>query len=127
MADKHLSVAYLQNYIRSKDHHPEQISGYFLKLTEEVGELSRAIRKNLRPVGEGQIKETIEEELWDVLYYTLAIANCYGIELEKVIPLKESLNQQKYPSGVRLDPAEEENGGDDVQTETGMERGGYLG
>ena len=56
-----ISIKYLQEYIKSKDHHPELVKDYFLKLSEETGELSRAIRKNMRPTEPDQIKETIEE------------------------------------------------------------------
>lgn len=100
------TLKYLQEYIRSKDHHPDLIAGYFFKLTEEIGELSRAIRKNLRPSNQNQIKETIEEEIWDVIYYALAIANCYDIDLEAVIPLKEAINNKKYNTGIVFDPQE---------------------
>lgn len=106
MGNHEISIRYLQEYIKSKDCHPEQVSGYFLKLAEEVGELSRAIRKNLRPSDELHIKETIEEELWDVIYYTIAIANCYDIELEKIIPMKEAINNVKYQTGVVFSPNE---------------------
>lgn len=34
------------------------------------------------------------------MYYVLALANCYDIDMEKVIPYKEKLNNQKYNSGV---------------------------
>lgn len=104
-----ITVAHLQEYIRSKDYKPELLKDYYLKLAEECGELARAIRKNLRPSSEGQIKETIEEELWDVMYYVLAIANCYNIDLEQVIPQKEALNNQKYGSGVSFQLAKNEN------------------
>ncbi len=106
MENNEITIQYLQKYIQSKDYSPEQIPGYFLKLTEEVGELSRAIRKNLRPSDELHIKETIEEELWDVIYYALAIANCYDIDLEKVIPIKEKLNNEKYNTGIEFNPTE---------------------
>jgi NTP pyrophosphatase (non-canonical NTP hydrolase) len=86
----------LQAYIKAKDFHPELKDKYFLKLAEEVGELARAMRKDLRPESPDQIKETIEEELWDVIYYALAIANTYGIDLEDVILKKEAVNQEKY-------------------------------
>lgn len=95
-----ITVGYLQDYIKSKDCDPARIQDYFYKLTEEVGELSKAIRKNLRPTTPGQIKETVEEELWDVMYYALALANCYDIDLEQVIPAKEKLNNEKYPTEV---------------------------
>ena len=46
--DGRISVAYLQSYIKSKDHHPELAKDYFLKLAEETGELARAMHKGLR-------------------------------------------------------------------------------
>jgi len=42
-------------------------------LFEEVGELAEAVRK--------REKEEVEEELTDVLFMLLSIANLYGIEL----------------------------------------------
>ena len=60
MGNGTITVKYLQEYIKAKDYNPKFIPGYFMKLAEETGELSRAIRKNLRPTAETQIKETIE-------------------------------------------------------------------
>ncbi len=98
--DGKTTIKYLQNYIKEKDFHPELLKDYFLKLAEEVGELSRAMRKGLKASDINQIKGTIDEELWDVIYYSLAIANLYGIDLEQVIKSKESINQSRYPSTV---------------------------
>jgi len=98
-----VSVRYLQEYIKSNDYRPERKERYFMKLAEEVGELACAMRKNVRPVNEGEIKGTIEEELWDVMYYAIAIANCYDIDLERVIPLKEALNNEKYCDSVKFE------------------------
>ena len=98
--DGKTTIKYLQNYIREKDHHPELLKDYFLKLAEEVGELSRAMRKGLKASDINQIKGTIDEELWDVIYYSLAIANLYGIDLEQAIKAKESINQSRYPSTI---------------------------
>lgn len=97
--DGKTTVKYLQNYIKQKDYHPELLKDYFLKLTEEVGELSRAIRKNLKSEN-GEVKNTIDEEIWDVIYYAIAIANIYDIDIEQVIKTKAELSQQKYPSSV---------------------------
>ena len=97
--DGKTTVKYLQNYIKQKDYHPELLKDYFLKLTEEVGELSRAIRKNLKSEN-GEVKNTIDEEIWDVIYYAIAIANIYNIDIEQVIKTKAELSQQKYPSSV---------------------------
>ena len=91
-----ISISKLQEYIKSKDHQPDLKCEYFLKLTEEVGELSQAIRKNATPANESSFKGTIEEEIYDVIYYALAIANCYDIEVEKWVYIKEKFNDKKY-------------------------------
>lgn len=100
--DGKITVKYLQNYVKAKDYKPEQINAYFLKLTEEVGELASAIRKNRVRTESGSVKDTIDEELWDVIYYVIALANCYGIDLETVIPEKERLNHDRYPADIEF-------------------------
>jgi len=95
-----ISIGYLQKYIKAKDYRPELKEQYFMRLTEEVGELAEAMRKKLRPTDNGQVKETIDEEIWDVIYYALAIANCYEIDLEQVIPVKEALNNKRYKNDI---------------------------
>ena len=93
----------LQAYIKGKDHRPDLRQGYFLKLIEEVGELAEVIRKDRRLAESGDIKGTIEEELYDVLYYVAALANVYEIDLERCAQLKEALNDRKY-GRVPTDP-----------------------
>ena len=66
-----------------------------LKLIEEFGELAENIRKNVRFDGKN-IKGTIEEEVFDVFYYIIAIANYYEIDLEKIFYIKDELNKVKY-------------------------------
>lgn len=41
-------------------------------------------------------KESIEEELQDVLYYVVCLANFYDIDLESCIYWKEELNCKKW-------------------------------
>ncbi len=94
------TINYLQEYIKAKDNHPELVKEYFLKLSEEVGELSEAIRKNKIRIENSSVKGTIDEEIWDVIYYALAIANCYDIDLEKAIKDKEKINAEKYKSDI---------------------------
>ena len=101
--DGKTTIQYLQNYIRAKDHHPELKKEYMLKLTEEVGELAKAIRKNQVRAEGAPIKETIDEELWDVLYYVIALANCCGVDLERAIKDKEDINNRKYNSGMMFE------------------------
>jgi len=64
--------------------------------SEEVGELSEVLRKNKRMTEQDDIKGTIEEELYDVLYYVLALANVYGIDLERSFEKKEEINRLKW-------------------------------
>ncbi|MFD2368522.1 MazG nucleotide pyrophosphohydrolase domain-containing protein [Brevibacillus sp. GCM10020057] len=93
---ENMTIKTLQSYIKHKDFRPEHKQAYFLKLVEEIGELSEVIRKNLRMDESQNIKGTIEDELYDVLYYTLALANLYDIDLEQCHYLKDEINLKKY-------------------------------
>ena len=84
-----------EKYKRTKPEELKNTHRYFLKLIEEVGELAEVIRKNQR-MEDSNIKGTIEEELSDVLYYVLMIANTYDINLEKCFRIKEELNSIRY-------------------------------
>ncbi len=42
-----ITIKYLQEYIKQKDYSPDKVKDYFLKLSEEVGELSKANVKML--------------------------------------------------------------------------------
>ena len=101
--DGQTTIKYLQHYIRQKDCKPELLKDYFLKLTEEVGELARAMRKDEKAPDMAHLKGSIDEELWDVIYYALAIANLYDIDMEAVIRAKAELAEAKYPSGVTFE------------------------
>ncbi|MCJ7761666.1 nucleotide pyrophosphohydrolase [Candidatus Bathyarchaeota archaeon] len=60
----------------------KQMGASFLMnvLTEEVGELSRAIRK--------ESKAEIGEEIADVLFSTMSIANVFGVAVEPLLVRK---------------------------------------
>jgi len=98
--DGKTTIKYLQKYIKSKDYKPELVKEYFLKLSEEVGELAKAMRKGNVAADAENIKDTIDEELWDIIYYAVAIANCYDIDLEQVIKVKENINNKKYNNDI---------------------------
>ena len=65
-----MKLSELQSYIKEFDYAPEQSEHYFLKLIEEVGELSESIRKGKsgQPTLD-ELKGSVAEELYDVLYY----------------------------------------------------------
>lgn len=93
---KEITIRNLQKGILKIDNTPNAIDKYFEKLVEEVGELSRAIRKDVRLKNSDNIKGTVEEELYDILYYVICLSNMYNIDLEKCAILKEELNKEKY-------------------------------
>lgn len=102
-----LTIRKMQKYLKEKYRltKPLEINNtqrYFLKLIEEVGELSEVIRKNKR-MEDNFIKGTIEEELSDVLYYVLVIANTYDIDLEECFRMKEDLNRERYGYKLKID------------------------
>lgn len=96
MFENPITLQELQKYIREKDHKPGQTQAYFLKLVEEVGELAEVVRKGKQMDETRLIKGTIDEELYDVLYYVLALANLYGVDMEEACRLKEEINREKY-------------------------------
>ena len=61
------------------------------------------MRKNSRLKDTNNIKGTLEEELYDVLYYTICLANMYNIDLENCAILKEKIKSQKYNRPSILD------------------------
>ena len=81
---KHLTILELQKAIKRIDHKHGTVEQYMLKLMEEVGELAEVVRKDSR-MQEEHIKGTIEEELQDVLYYVICLANYYDIDLEQCV------------------------------------------
>ena len=96
-----------EKYKRTKPGDMKNTQRYFLKLIEEVGELAEVIRKNQRMAG-NNIKGTIEEELSDVLYYVLIIANTYDIDLEDCFRMKEELNRIRYGHTLKIDDIPED-------------------
>lgn len=91
-----ITLKELQKAITKIDHKNNAIDKYFYKLTEEVGELAKVIRKDKRLANSETIKDTVEEELYDVLYYVICLANMYEIDLTQCAILKEKLNSEKY-------------------------------
>ena len=91
----------------SEEEKKENSRRLVLKLIEEFGELAENIRKNLRYNGEN-IKGTIEEELFDIFYYIIAIANDYNIDLEEIFHIKDKINKEKYERSFSLEEARKE-------------------
>jgi NTP pyrophosphatase (non-canonical NTP hydrolase) len=57
------------------------------RLFEECGELARAVNQTYgpKPVKPGEAAASLDEELGDVLYITLALANDLGLDAEEAL------------------------------------------
>ena len=103
-ADGRITIRYLQYYLGQKDCNRSDPAAYFLKLSEEAGELARVLARDVPPATEETFKGSAEEELWDVLYYALCIANLNDIDLERWIPKKERIYASRHPDARTLEP-----------------------
>ena len=98
-----ITIKYLQEYKKAKNINWDS-KDIFLKLSEEVGELAEAMLRNPDRATETTLKGTIEEELCDVLSLCIILANSYDIDLEKWIPIKEKLHNEKWKNKVVFAP-----------------------
>ena len=77
----------LQKFVAKRDNKSSKKMDYFMKFIEEVGELSEMIKKDKRLDPEDErakaIKNTMDEEIADVLYYLVVLANINDVDLEK--------------------------------------------
>lgn len=69
-----------------------------LILTEEVGELAKAIRQQRSRLTNGDHSERhdIESEMADVFWVLVALANLYDINLADAFEDKEKVNRQRF-------------------------------
>ena len=106
-----ITIRYMQEYLKHKQGQFDQTENTkmcYIKLAEELGELARVMLRGERcATSEEDLKNSVNEELFDILYYTLAFANAKGIDMETWIPVKEKINNERYPSGIEFDPTDE--------------------
>lgn len=96
--DKHITIRNFQEYVKKKEYNPgiDGKLGMVLKFMEESGELAQAMLKNYPHATGDEIKNTIEEEFYDVLYCICALANLYDVDIEKWIPVKARTADKKW-------------------------------
>ncbi len=88
--------AYVVNLEKERGFSEQSVQDKCLMLGEEVGELFKAIRKQVGIKIDTNSKfGSIEEELADILIYLCAIANRYDIDLETAFRNKEKINHQR--------------------------------
>ncbi|NOZ35467.1 MAG: RS21-C6 protein [Chlorobi bacterium] len=99
----------LQDYIKTvadergwdKNNHLE----IFLLLSEEMGELAKAIRNKIGLYSEKNKesnKEELELEFADVLNYLFDLANCFNINLEEAFRKKDTINSKRTWTSTKL-------------------------
>lgn len=88
--------AYIQQKIEERGFADETLQDKFILLTEEVGELAKAIRPitGVKTASDSDTLE-IEHELADVFWLTAVIANQFDIDLASAIRSKEEKNNKR--------------------------------
>ncbi|MEO1651940.1 MAG: MazG nucleotide pyrophosphohydrolase domain-containing protein [Bacteroidota bacterium] len=89
---------YLKNVAQERGWTKSSDLELFLLLSEEVGELAKAIRNRrglFREEGKKYPPEELEAEMADVLSYLLDLANHFNIDLETAFRSKEKKNAQR--------------------------------
>lgn len=104
------SLGVLQDYYRrvavTRGYDSEDDRDCLLLLTEEVGELARAIRKRrglMREAGWGA--ESVSSEIADVQLYLVHLANIVGVDLSEAIVAKERVNDDRFRRRQRSEAA----------------------
>ncbi len=90
LQDYYATVANRRGYDR------ETAQDTMLLLTEELGELARAVRKYVGLVREGGYDQTdVGEEIADVQLYLVHLANVLGADIAKSVTRKERINSER--------------------------------
>lgn len=104
--------SYIDRVVRARGFEEETLRDVTLLLVEEVGELAKAIRREIGlQVNEIHSKgaKTIGHELADCLIYLLDIANLAGVNLDEAFSEKEAINWKKkwvsvvHPQNIQAD------------------------
>lgn len=99
LPDPGIPLAALQDYYdriaerRGWDH--ESPRDTMLLLTEEVGELARAVRRETGLARDGAWTGSAAEELADLQLYVVHLANTLGIDLARSVTEKEAINAKR--------------------------------
>lgn len=88
--------AYLKTELGERGFSDESIEQKFMLLTEELGELAKAIRKqsNVKTATDSTTRNVVEE-CGDVLIMALDVCSKLGIDAEDAIRRKEEMNKQR--------------------------------
>lgn len=99
---ENLTINQLQEYLKLKYYTYGNATNLFMKLVEEVGETAEALNQL-----DGRKKDDgtalLEEELADIIHYTVAIAAISDINLAEAIIEKDKVASIKYKQEPNLE------------------------
>lgn len=75
-------------------HNPKDLA---ISLSIEASELLEAFQWSGTDLVCDEKRETVKDELADVLIYSVLLADAYGLDIDKIIIEKLSKNESKYP------------------------------
>ena len=88
---------YYERIARRRGWAEESPRDTLLLLTEELGELARAVRKSSRMARDGEYsEEPVGHELADVQLYLVHLANALGVDLASAVTEKEVVNSDRH-------------------------------
>jgi NTP pyrophosphatase (non-canonical NTP hydrolase) len=88
--------AYIAATIKHRGFDEDTLQDQFIMLTEEVGELAKALRKHHGgTIAADSAVGLIENEAADVFWMLVCVCNKLGIDLETAVRGKEELNKQR--------------------------------
>jgi len=96
-ADLYALQSYIRTMVRARGFQDESLRDVVLLLFEEVGELAKAVRKEvgLKVDLSKQNYKGISDELADCLIYLMDIANLVNVNLDDALREKEKINATK--------------------------------
>ena len=87
---------YIKEMVKERGFEKETIPEMFMLLSEEVGEMAKAARKQIdMKTDDNSRKPELAQEIADVFIYLLAICNYFNIDLEKAFRDKEEINKKR--------------------------------
>jgi len=91
---------YYKVHAKRRGYDGESPQDTMLLLTEELGELARAVRRHVGlDRSGGYSREDVREEVADVQLYLVHLANILGADLARAVTEKERINDQRHRAG----------------------------
>lgn len=100
-----ITIEELQEYLFDHYKNGGIDQSLFMKLVEEIGEVAEVLNKKAgrKSVGQEDLQTQLDNELADVVHYTIAIAALNGIDMNDIILSKDKDASIKYNHRINLE------------------------